>query len=512
MTTKNTRVREVMDAAEADYNEDKNAISEADRVKLAIMATLEALGGLSVGDDDIQFVGDKIVLPSSYQGRVGDAVKYLRQYQEEQENHFAFARSFRYRPWDGAHAFSAALKRNFGTTGLGKATMTMFGPIPPALISIDTSFGKSEQVPWGEVSFPPLEATFTLGNTRDREFGSVFQLHVEAPKKYRKHIEAFFNLVEKELKENSIYKGKAITGGPEPVFQDVSKFDPNKVVFSEEVLDHLNANVWSLLEYTNQMRELKLPLKRAILLEGPHGTGKTLAGALTAQKAVANGWTYILCRPGVDDLAETLKTAQIYAPAVVWFEDIETVAQGGTSEHISKILDMLDGITSKGVEVLVGFTTNHVGEIQKGVLRPGRLDAVITVAGLDTAGFEKLTKSLIPAKLLGDIDYAEVGKAFEGFLPAFAAEAINRAIRYSIARNKGRADIVTTHDLVNAASGLRPQLELMNAAKGGANNVTLSDTFEDLMRGVINKTEMMNNHETGNYVLQSDPDLEVNVG
>lgn len=465
--------------------------THADKVRAALLDTLAALGGLNVTDDDIRFEGSKIVLPETYQGRVPDAILYLKNYVKAQENHYEYSRTFKYRPWDGANAFQNAMMKLFGTTGIGKATVTMFGSNPPQMVSIDTGVNESIQVPWGEVSFDPLEATFTLSAAKDREYGLLFQLSVDAPKKYRKHIDAFFQFVDQELRENSIYKGKAINGAEMPGFLNTHLVDPKSVVYSDEVLTQLNANLWTLIDHTEEMRRLRIPLKRAILLEGPYGTGKSLAGALTAQRAVANGWTYILCRPGQDDLFDVLKTAQLYAPAVVWFEDIDTVASGGSQNEISKLLDALDGITNKGGEVIAGFTTNFVDQIQKGVLRPGRLDAVIHIGELDRSGFEKLTKNLVPDHLLDkNVDYDLVAKAFTGFLPAFATEAISRAMRYSVARNNGKPDSITTDDLVNAAIGLRPQYALMNGAKEGANKATLDGVITEKVENVLNRTRM----------------------
>jgi len=501
-------VKDLMGAVVEAHRTEKAKISQADQVRMAIIASLEVLGGLTVTDDDILFDGDKIVLPGTYEGRVGDAIDYLERYEKSQTGHCTFQRKFNYRPWDGAHAFDAAMMKNFGTAGIGKAQVSFFGTNPPALITIETGPGQSVQVPWGDVEFPPLEATFTLGDSKDREYGMIFVLAVDAPKKYRKHIEAFFQLVEEELKHNSIYKGRAITGGTEPVFLDVNRVDPKTIIFSEEVQTQLDANLWSLLKHTQTMRDLKIPLKRAVLLEGPYGTGKTSAGILTAQHAQANGWTYILCRTGKDDLGEVLNTAKLYAPAVVWFEDIDLLANGGTADQISKLLDMLDGITSKGGEVVAGFTTNFVEKIQKAVLRPGRLDAVIHVAELDPSGFKRLVENLVPAKLLSDIDYERVGKAFIGFLPAFAVEAINRAMRYSISRSGGKPDMVTTDDLVDAALGLRPQLALMEEAAEGANVCTLDDLFRDIVGDVINHTAYAGYDAEGDAMLDYDEDRE----
>lgn len=461
-----------------------------DQMKRALLDVLAQLGGLTVTDNDIVFEGSKIVLPSVYDGRVPDAINYLTNYVEAQEKHYEYSRTFNYRPWDGAHAFQAALMKVFGTTGLGKDIVSFFGSSPPEMRTIANGFNNTTQIPWGKVELPQLEAKFYLDGENSMEFGVLFKLHVEAPKKYRKHIEAFFQVLEEELKNNSIYRGKAINGASDPAFLDVDRVDRSKVIYSEEVQTQLEANLWSLLRYSDTMRDSGIPLKRAVLVEGPYGTGKTLAGMLTAKLAQEKGWTFILCRPGQDDLLQVLKTAQLYAPAVVWYEDIDTVASGGSDMDISRMLDALDGATAKGVEVIAGFTTNHVDKIQKAVMRPGRLDAVIHIGELDLAGFKQLIINLVPAANLGDIDYTHVAKAMTGFLPAFATEAVNRAMRYSIARNNGKLSKITSDDLVNAAIGLRPQLDLMNGAKEGSDDVTIDDLVSDLVANVVDRTHL----------------------
>jgi len=472
-----------------------NAVStqrtEHDIAREKMLEALDRIGAKTIGEDGLVFQGTKFVLPSTMNGRVDDAIAYLMEYKETQETEFSFSRHFNYRPWDGAAAFDRAMKRVFGTAGVGKSIQTMFGKIPPQYKTIAVGPNQEAQVPWGRVGFSPIEAEFTLGATRVENFGVVFQLHVSAPRKYRTHIEAFFQVVDQELRTGSIYRGKAITGGGEPNFLDTDAIDPDKVVYSPDTMVQLDTNMWSLLRYTDNMRKNGITLKRAVLVEGPYGTGKTLAGMLTAKEAVANGWTFILARPGQDDLMEVLETAQLYAPAVVWYEDIDTIGKGHSDMQISRLLDVLDGITNKGTEVLAGFTTNHAHKIQKGVLRPGRLDAVIHIGHLDADGFQKLVRTTIPKGQLGEVDFDAVGKAFDGLLPAFAKEAINRAMQYSMARNAGELGVITTEDLVHAADGLRPQLAMMEAAQEGVKEHTLDTTFRQLFSGQLDGVRLI---------------------
>lgn len=468
-------------------------LTQEDKNRAQIMATLERLGGLAVGEDSLIFEGTRLIIPKNMEGDINGVIRYLAKWQEQQETRFNFTRTFNYRPWDGANAFQNAMKKLFGTSGVGGTIQTMFGEIKPEYKTVNVGPNETIQVPWNRVDFSMLGASFYLDSTRSREYGTVFEIAVEAPRKYRKHIEAFFVLLEEELRGNSIYKGKAFTGGQEPLFLNTAEVDREKVVYSNEAQVQLDTNMWSLIRHSQEMRDNGIPLKRAVLVEGPYGTGKTLAGMLTAQEAVQHGWTFILARPGQDDVEEVLKTAQLYAPAVVWYEDIDNIAEGDNKVQISKLLDTLDGAQSKNKEVLAGFTTNHVSKIQKGILRPGRLDAVIHIGDLDAAAFEKLIKVTL-GTLVGEVDFTKVAEAYKGFLPAFATEATNRAKMYAISRNGGKPGLIDTQDLVNAADGLRPQLELMTDAKEGATRPNLEAALEVIITDVHNRTQLVHSN------------------
>jgi transitional endoplasmic reticulum ATPase len=478
-------------------------LTQDEKTRKSVMDALSDLGHLTVGEDTLIFDGTKMILPKSMEGPGSHdvAIRFLLSDKEQQSQSFTFTKIFNFRPWDGANAFQLAMKRVFGTTGVGASIETMFGEIKPEYRTVNIGANETIQVPWNRIDFSPLEASFILCGTRSREYGEVFAIQVEAPRKYRKHIEAFFQIVEDELKTNSIYRGKAFTGGAEPIFLDTKATDPTKVIYSADVQTQLDTNMWSLIRYSDAMRENKISLKRAVLVEGPYGTGKTLAGMLTAREAVENGWTFILARPGQDDLQEVLKTAQLYAPAVVWYEDIDVIAEGKSEMDISRLLDSLDGITNKGTEILAGFTTNHVDKIQKGVLRPGRLDAIVHIDGLDAAGFEKLIKVTL-GDLLGEVDYIKVAEAFDGMLPAFAKEAIDRAVRYSISRNKGKSDKIDTSDLVNAANGLRPQLDLMKDAKEGVSRSTIEQNLIQVVTEVVDGAKFVDGDGDSHYSIK----------
>lgn len=483
---------------------------EQERNAKFVLAALDALGGATVGDDSLIFTGTQFILPAAMEGDLPGAIRYLKDWHEQQSTTFRFTRTYHNRPYDGAAAFERAMKRVFGTSGIGKATMSFFGSNPPEYLTVASGPGTTTQVPWGEVEFSPIKAVFDLSYTQDSEYGVVFQLSVQAPRKHRKRVEGFFSVVEDELAQHSLYKGHAITSDAiEPKFLDTSKVDASKVIYKQEVMTQLDVNMWAPLRYTQALRDAGVPLKRAVLVEGPNGTGKTLSGLLTAKIAQENGWTFILVRAGEDPL-EALKTARVYAPAVVWVEDLDVIASAeGTNDRkkISKVLDVLDGLQGKGSEVMAGFTTNFVEKLDKGVLRPGRLDAVIHIAELDASGYERLIRALVSDRMLSKrTDMEAVTAEFAGFLPAFAAEAIQRAMRYSIVRNGGRAGVITTEDLVDAARGMKAHLDLMDRAQHtGSDVVTLDDVFAEVVQDAMAGMKGQNGR-IGNVSFEVDED------
>lgn len=457
----------------------------------AIVAELAKLGNNQVSEDALVFEGRKFVLPESMAGDIPGAIQWLKAHQEAQEEETRFNRVFKYRPLDGANALQNVLRKIWGSSGVAQATYSFFGKIPPVLATIDIGVDETTQVPQGQVNFPPLKAEMHVTSAFDPELGPLFRLVIDAPRKYRDHIEGLFKAVEMELRENSIYRGKAITGAETPGFVDVWKVKRTEVIYSDDVMAQLEANVWSVIKHTDLMRELGLPIKRSVLLGGPYGTGKTLAGTLTAQVANDHGFTYVLCRPGQDDLAATMRTAVLYAPAVVFFEDVDTVAENGDPEAVTKLLDLFDGVTAKHSDIIAVMTTNHVDRIHRGMLRPGRLDAVLHIGELDASGIERLIRAKIRPDLLGEMDIDPIYKAMEGFVPAFAAEAIDRAVRYSIARTNGRPDVLTTEDFVRAAEGLRPQLDLMNDAGEGKRQPSADAAFASIVQGALHDARLL---------------------
>lgn len=432
---------------------------------------LAQLTNTPITGEEVEFHnGNKIILPEGMTYET--AYEILERLQQEAETSTEFGRRFMYRPNDGAYATLQTIKNLYGMV-LGKATW--FQPAQSRTIAISAT--ETMQVPWGNLEipvFPGLQINL-CDMHHDREYGAIFEIHAMGPKKYGAQLEVLFDAIADYLKNNSIYRGRAIRGSANPEFLDLGDFNADHVVFSDEATAQLEGLVHAPIRYTDAMRREGVPLKRTILLEGPFGTGKTSELMILAEIATANGWTFISAKPGEDKIDDVLRTAKLYQPAIVGVEDIDTETSSGDADAVTLFLDTFDGITAKGGEIVAVLTTNHIEKIHKGMLRPGRLDGTIHIGHLDRNGIERLIKAVIdPLRLAPDVDFDAVATAMDGFYPAFVKESITRSKTIAIGQNKGVGSyVIDTEALVTAATSLHEQLRQLEEATEGVKSDSL---------------------------------------
>lgn len=442
---------------------------------------LAVIGGELTKDDEVTFDGNKYIFPERFQSNLSGLAEDVVRYVQSMGEIVIVRTVLPYRPYDGAYAARQCLKDYFGYAS-SKAKDTPWGKEPPQEITIPLGYVNGEllkeTVPWGDMVLPGLpDATLTFGVQFDPERGELFQMMAKVRKIEKPIIDGFFKTVELKLKEHSIYRGKAIDGGME--FIDTDTIDPEQFVYSEEAWANAKVNFLSPLVDRDEIVRNGLSKKRVTLLEGPYGTGKTGMLRTALKTAVKHGATAIMCRPGVDHPITVLQTAILYAGdsgVVVCIEDIDVYARQNDPQIISKILDMFDGPTTKGLPITVVMTTNHVEEIHKGMMRSGRIDAVMHIGEMDRPGVEKLGHLVLGANLSPDVDWDQVHEATDGFMPAYVREGYERALRFTIAdTGKAAAGTVETNHLVFALNSLRPQYDLQSKAKDKMRELPMLD-------------------------------------
>lgn len=400
---------------------------------------------------------------------------------------------------DGAIALWEILIDVFGTVDL-REKHTMFGIIHPRLMTIEIAPGVERQVPISELAIPEFnDAHFQAGKDWESSGSIKFRLNVVAHKEYLNAIKGLFVLVGEYLKKNSIYRGKAIGYAliqqwyrerAEINFLDIAAANTNQVIFSDFTQEQIEVNLWVPLSESEFCRKQNIPLKRSVLLHGGYGTGKSLTALVTAKIATENGWTFIKCRAG-SNVLKALEFAKMYEPAIIFVEDIDTEiskeedcedCEGKSSKsHIKNFLDDFDGIEAKHHEIMAVLTTNKVEEIHPGMLRPGRIDAVIEIDEPDKKAIERVLRLYGAQEFGEDVDWKKAIKSLKGLVPAAIREVIERVKLYSL--RSGEGEKIQISHFIDVAKQVRKQMKLIK--KNDSSNKSKDSLFDKFVKKLV---------------------------
>jgi transitional endoplasmic reticulum ATPase len=421
-------------------------------------------------DTQIQHEGRSITLPGD-PGKmpIPKAIEALQRKQKDEEQIVAVHEVIEGHPFDGLVAFVKAMANLYGWSS-PVPTPGFWGPKPPQMISVKTGHRNEDviQCPHGSFVLPGVENRI---QTHMGPYGTRSQpalvIAGEVRKREKHLLLELANEARRIVKEESIYRGKAIRFGVDdhgnvdmgtpPEFMDTSAVTEDSLLFNANIKEQINTNILVPMKQTRRCRELKIPLKRGILLEGPYGTGKSLTAAMTAKVAEDNGWTFILLDK-VQGLRAALEFANRYAPAVVFAEDIDRIATV-RDEKANDLINTIDGVVSKRSEVMTILTTNFAENLNPVILRPGRLDAVISLKAPDVDTVMRLIR-FYAGKLLAESEpLVKSAKELAGQIPASIRECVERAKLGMI----GRGDVnLSDLDILTAAETMKNHLALLN--------------------------------------------------
>lgn len=415
---------------------------------------------------DVKREGVQIVLPDKMS--LEEGIKALQHKIEQEKVEVSIYEEVDAFPLDGAAAFSYVLKDMYGWAD-AVPTPGFFGDQPPTMVNLEVDFGKQIQIMWGSFRVPGIEGLLKT-SVAPKDGRMIFLISGKVKQKHRDEVKMIADNVRRYVREHSIYRGKAIRlktdsdgdinfGNP-PTFLDLSKVNENELTFSDDIREQVETNLFTPIVHTDACRKHRIPLKRGILLEGRYGTGKTLTAYVTAKRCRENGWTFIYL-DRVAGLKTCIDFARIYGPAVIFAEDIDRVVTGERSVEIDDVLNIIDGVESKGMELITILTTNYVENIEKAMLRPGRLDAIISVLPPDKKAAEKLMRIYARDLLASSEDITEAAEELSGQIPAVIREVVERSKLYAISHNTGTELRLTGKDLAAAARGMKNHLALM---------------------------------------------------
>jgi len=450
--------------------------SEGSKVGQIVEAIIA--GAIPLGDISIKREGLEIICPPNITNR--ELIQYIKQKDEMEEKVVNIVFDLDGYPTDGLIALFRAMRHVFGFTGLsGNKTMT--GEAPPVMLDIPTGYDENgkqtfEQATLGKIEPPMFQGGFLQAQINGD--GPKLTVVAQVKSKFTDKV----NLVKEEamrfLKEQSIYKGRPIQVNLEyidnddfdpinsaPKFMDVKGLTFDSLILDPVTAFDLKSSVVTLIENSNECVASGVDLKHGVLLLGPYGTGKSFTAKVLAAIAQKNNWTFIYLEKSAEHLAEAIKLASLYAPAVLFAEDVDAVTSGERDEDLNERFNVLDGIDTKGLPLITILTTNNPEKIHPGFLRPGRIDSIIHMAAPNAEVASRFVSRLCGKLLAPNADVRAIGEAMTGFTPAFIAEAIKKAKRYAINREQSGnlTGKISQEDLVLAAQSLRTHEARVNA-------------------------------------------------
>jgi hypothetical protein len=372
-------------------------------------------------------------------------------------------------PLDALVAFVKAMTKLYGWAS-PVATPSFFGPVPPQMLSVKTGFRDEEvvQCPHGAFRLPGVDeviSTSFIGHPKGQ--GHVLVIHTAVKKRDKHLVLELANETRAIVKAQSIYRGKAIRLGVDdggnldfhnpPEFMDVTEMAEDNLIFNENITHQIDTNILVPMRHTARCRSLRIPLRRGVLLEGPYGTGKSLLARLAARIAEQNGWTFVLL-DRVQGLKAALEFANRYAPSVVFAEDIDRIASE-RDNATNDLINTIDGVVSKTSEIMTILTTNFADKLNPVILRPGRLDAVISLKAPDQDTVKKLIRYYSGGLLEENAPLDRSAKELEDQIPASIRECVERAKLGMIGRG---AHHLVDLDVTIAAQTMKNHLALLN--------------------------------------------------
>jgi hypothetical protein len=435
-------------------------------------------------DTQIEHEGRQIKLPADPGKMDYDiAIDTIARVRDQENQEFDVSELVKGAPWDTLVAVYKAMQQIYGVV-IAQSQHTFFGEIKPDFVTVHTGPGNHDrvQVPMGQMALPGVKApvNVSLQYEGTRISGTV-------RRRDRAILVEIANLARDIVKRDSVYRAKAIRLNvdddgdlnlhQQPEFLDLAQVRETDMIHTRDTEAQIRTSLLAPLKHTAACRRNKVPLKRGILLEGRYGTGKSLTARVTAKVATENGWTFVMLNRA-QGLKNAIEFARNYQPCVIFAEDIDRAADR-EDEGVNDLVNLLDGMITKDMEMMVVLTTNFIEKIDRALLRPGRFDAIISIDQPDAETAIRIIRAYGGALLDQATDLDAIGDLVSGMIPASIREVVERAKLGML--TEGRVSI-EADDLRTAAVGMQKHMRLLDPPEAAPSH---ADNFAQGFIGMI---------------------------
>ncbi len=268
------------------------------------------------------------------------------------------------------------------------------------------------------------------------------------------------------LKENL---KKRINNIPKGELVDLSKSSDGweGVAGMRELKTMIEQDIVIPYENPELYKRFKISLPNGYLFYGPPGCGKTFIANRLAKKL---GFNFISIKPsdigsiyvhGTQlEIKRVFEDAKRQAPCLLFIDEFESIAPSRTSNEVSfhyksevnELLTQLDNVSKVGVLFIAA--TNFIQNIDKAILRPGRIDKKIFIGPPDFEARIESFKIHLSGRPIGKIKYEYIAEMTEYFTHAEIEIICNESAKVALARKS----VITTDILGKIIYNFQPQL------------------------------------------------------
>lgn len=257
---------------------------------------------------------------------------------------------------------------------------------------------------------------------------------------------------EEESGPENIWLKGMLGAAPVPAAKTSVMF--NDIIGIDEYREEVE-EVVSFLKNPDKFIEAGAKMPKGILLHGKPGVGKTEIARALANEANCTFYSQSgsdfmdsIIGQGVQKLKRLFKTARENAPAIIFIDEIDSLASDRSNHNskyysmeLNQILVEMDGFKQDS-KVVVVAATNMISNLDKAILRAGRFDKKIDIPMPDKLSREKLFHHFMKKiKKQDDIDVERMASRTTGMTGADIKNLVNIAILNSIKNNRPMASM-----------------------------------------------------------------------
>lgn len=179
----------------------------------------------------------------------------------------------------------------------------------------------------------------------------------------------------------------------------------NTIYLPKDVSNNLMNDINNFLKPSTKefYEEMGISYKRIFMLEGPPGSGKTSLITSIASE-LDYDISFLNFTPSMDDHTLIKAIKKIKDDSILVIEDIDClfVNRKNTSDKNKKhrisfsgLLNSLDGVCKKN-NLIIFMTTNHIDLLDEALIRPGRIDYIITFDYANDEQIKNITNKFLP--------------------------------------------------------------------------------------------------------------------